>query len=177
MLTRVTLVVTLAALMSFTAALAAPPSDTDRRHLENLAREADSAWDVGDAATLSGLYTTDATLVMAPREPVDGREAIRVYFEQSFAKRPANLRHVTAVRRIEMLAPDVAFVDTDVRLERRADDGSWPVVRRFANYTVAIRDGEGWRVKEVRTHVKQDPAAAAGTPAPAPSPAGSTAAR
>lgn len=168
MLMRATLAVTLAALMSFTAALAAPPSDSDRRQLEDLAHEADTVWDRGDATALAGLYTADATLVMAPREPVDGREAIRVYFEQSFAKRPANLRHVTVVRRIEMLAPDVAFVDTDVRLERRADDGSWPAIRRFANYTVAIRAGEAWRVKEVRTHVKQDPAAAAGTPTPAP---------
>lgn len=173
MLTRATLAVTLAALMSFTAAIAAPPSDTDRQHLEELAHAADTAWDVGDAAALSNLYLPDATLVMAPREPVDGREAIRAYFEQSFAKRPANLRHVTVVRRIEMLAPDVAFVDTDVRLERRADDGSWPAIRRFANYTVAIRDGETWRVKEVRTQVKQDTAAPAVTPAPA----GSTASR
>ena len=163
---RATLAVTLAALMSFTAAVAAPPSDTDRRQLEHLAHAADTAWDVGDAAALAGLYTADAMLVMAPREPVDGRDAIRAYFEQSFAKRPPNLRHVTAVQRIEMLAPEVAFVDTDVRLERRADDGSWPAIRRFANYTVAIRDGGGWRVKEVRTHVKPDAATPAAAPAP-----------
>jgi uncharacterized protein (TIGR02246 family) len=79
-------------------------------------------WDRGDAEALAGLYTGDATLVMAPRDPVDGRDAIRAYFEESFAKRPPHLRHVTAVQRIEMLAPDVAFVDTDVRLERREDD-------------------------------------------------------
>ena len=80
---------------------------------------------------------------------------------------PASERWVRpGVQRIELLAPDVAFVDTDVRLERRADDGSWPTVRRFTNYTVAIRDGDAWRIKEVRTHVKPDTAAPAGTSAP-----------
>jgi uncharacterized protein (TIGR02246 family) len=166
---RATFTVTVAALMSFTAAFAAPPSDPDRRQLEELAHDADSVWDRGDAAALAGLYTDDATLVMAPRERVDGRDAIRAYFEQSFVKRPPHLRHVTAVQRIEMLAPDVAFVDTDVRLERRQDDGSWPTVRRFTNYTVAVREGEAWRIKEVRTHVKPDTAAPAGTTAPASS--------
>jgi uncharacterized protein (TIGR02246 family) len=166
---RATLTVTVAALMSFTAAIAAPPNDSDRRQLEQLAHDADTVWDRGDAATLAGLYTGDATLVMAPRERVDGRDAIRAYFEQSFLKRPSQLRHVTAVQRIEMLAPDVAFVDTDVRLERRQDDGSWPTIRRFTNYTVAVRDGDEWRIKEVRTHVKPDTTTPVGTTAPASS--------
>jgi len=169
---RATLAATLAALMSFTAAIAAPPDDSDRRQLEELAQNADTVWDRGDAEALAGLYTGDATLVMAPRDPVDGRDTIRAHFEQSFAKRPPHLRHVTAVQRIEMLAPDVAFVDTDVRLERREDDGPWPTIRRFTNYTVAIRDGDAWRIKEVRTHVKPDTAAPAGTSAPASSTAG-----
>jgi len=103
--------------------------------------------------------------VPQPPDPIDGGDAIRAYFEQSFAKRPPHLRDVRGMKRIEMLAPDEAFVDTEVRLERRADDGSWPTICRFKNYTVAIRDRDAWRIKEVRTYVRPDTAVSDGTSA------------
>lgn len=131
-------------------AVAAPPRAEERTSLLAVADAADAAWDAGDAIGIADVYTNDATFVLGTGREVTGREAIRQWFREYFAGRPAGRRLVTHVDRISMLQPGIALLDGRVRVEERREDGTWVVVREYANYCVAVRDADRWRLHEVR---------------------------
>lgn len=133
-----------------TPSLAAEPAAADRRQLLQLAERMDQAWTAGDAAANAQLFDAEATARFGEDPLGEGREAIRRQFDGFFAGRPAGLRHVTRIERIEQLASDLAQWDAEVRVERRAADGRWTTLSRIRNVTIAIRQGEGWRIKSVR---------------------------
>ena len=139
------------AVLVATPALAAPPSDADAAALRSLAGAADEAWNTADAERMSSYYSEDATLQVTGRgEQFVGRGAIRSFMAQSFAARPGVFRHVTEIRRMDAVAPDLVFSDADVRVEQQQADGSWKLVRSFGNVSVAAREGRGWRLRAVR---------------------------
>jgi uncharacterized protein (TIGR02246 family) len=135
-----------------TSALAAPPSRADQAALERLAAENDAAWDAANAEVISNQYAIDGNLKLGGTDLNDGRAAIQSYFERSFARRPAGLRHVSQVERIDMVTPNTAFADAHVRLERENADGSRTLLREFRNHSVLVRDGSTWRIRAVRSH-------------------------
>jgi len=146
------------ALWSAAAPAAAPDADTLDR-FRALAARGDAVWDAGDAPGMADLYTADADLRLGGMDgSVKGRSAVRDYFTQSFAKRPADLRHVTRITHAEMVGPDMAFVDNDVRLEQKGPDGAWTLLRSFKNYSLVVRDGDGWKLRAVRAVVVPNPA-------------------
>jgi uncharacterized protein (TIGR02246 family) len=132
-------------------AQAAEPAPADVAALTALARAADAAWDAADAPRMSGLYTPDASLMVGGTGDVrGGREAVSAYFGEAFANRPAVMRHVTEVRRADLLAPDLALTDNFVRVEVRQADGAWREARRFHTVSLAERTAAGWRLRAVR---------------------------
>lgn len=135
-----------------TPAFAAPPSPADAAALGQLAASADAAWDARDAARMATYYAADANLLVGSAEAaqVHGREAVRAFYTRSFAGRVGVLRHVSEVKATDMLTPDLALSDVAVRVEAREADGSWKLVRRFDNVSLAVRDGGGWTLKAVR---------------------------
>ena len=132
------------------AASAAPPSDTDRFALEKVAAGLDAVWDQGDPAAVTAFYAADGSLRMDGGAFVQGREAVQRYFEETLARRPAGARHVTQIQNIDMLTPDLAFVDTHARIERDRAQGGREVLADFHNQTVASREGDTWRFRAVR---------------------------
>jgi uncharacterized protein (TIGR02246 family) len=155
-----------AALAAAPAALqAAPAGPEDRAALERLAAAADLAWNRRDAAAMSGFYAADANLRLGGMaDPVTGREAVRAYFERAFAARAGEMRHITVVDDIDVPRPGMAVSDATVRVEQRAADGSWRLVRSFANTSVAIREQGAWKLAAVRAHLLPPPGEAAGRP-------------
>ncbi|MBN8740635.1 MAG: hypothetical protein BGP24_15110 [Lysobacterales bacterium 69-70] len=133
------------------AAVAAPPGDADRAALEKVAADLDAVWDAGDTAAVAAFYAADGSLRMDGRAFVQGRDAIRRYFDETMARRPAGARHVTTVQNIDMLTPDLAFVDTHARIERERTPGERDVLADFHNQTVAVRADGTWRFRIVRS--------------------------
>jgi len=148
----------LAAGLAFAAlalpAHAAPPSPADGVALRLLAVSADEAWDARDADRMAAYYAPDASLLVGSTEApqVHGREAVRAYYAKSFGGRVGTLRHVSDVKGTDMLTPDLALSDVAVRVEERQADGSWKLVRRFDNVSLAVRQGGGWMLKAVRAY-------------------------
>lgn len=142
-------------LVSFALAAAAPvpaaePATADRQELLQLARQMDEAWTDRDATANAALFAQDATARFEDEPLGEGREAIRQQFAGFFNDRPAGLRHVTMIERIEPLSADHALWDAEVRVERRGADGNWATLTRIRNVTVAVRLPIGWRIKSVR---------------------------
>lgn len=129
---------------------AAELAPADRQHLLQLAQDMDDAWTSGDANANAQLFADDATARFGEDPLGDGKGAIRRQFEGFFRDRPAGLRHVTKIERIERLTSDLAMWDAEVRVERQQAGGQWTTLTRIRNFTVAVRRPEGWRIKAVR---------------------------
>ena len=128
----------------------AEPSSVDREALQRLATSMDQAWTAADADANAELFTSDATARFGDDPLGKGREAIRDQFRIFFQDRPADLRHVTKIERVELLGPDLATWDAEVRVERHQAAGEWGTLTRIRNITIAVRQADGWRVKAVR---------------------------
>lgn len=132
---------------------AAPPNPAHESALRALAAAADDAWDLKDADLMAGYYATDATLIVggAPT-PIQGRAGIKAYFQQTFANRAGTMRHVSELRTMDMVSPDLAVTDLWVRVEVQQPDGGWKEVRRFNNLSIAKHEGDGWKLRAVRAY-------------------------
>ena len=104
------------AFAALAAAMAAPPPQADAAALRTLANAADLAWNAADVDGMAAYYSPDATLQVTGRgDQLVGREAIRAYFGQAFARRPGVFRHVTEVRRMDALDRDTVVSDASIR--------------------------------------------------------------
>ena len=138
-------------------AAASEPSSADGQAIVQLAERMDAAWTVGDAEANAILFASDATARFGNDPLGEGREAIRRQFQGFFEDRPAGLRHVTKIERVEQLAPNLALWDAEVRVERRQAAGGWTTLTSIRNVTLVVRQAEGWRVKAVRAFPVQRP--------------------
>lgn len=139
-----------AALVAAAPANAADPSAADRHALLELAGRMDAEWTAANADASASLFAPDATARFGDDPLADGREAIRTQFRSFFADRPAGLRHLTRIDRVEQIGPDHALWDAEVLVDRRQPGGNWQTLTRIRNVTVAVRLTEGWRVLAVR---------------------------
>ncbi len=140
--------------------LAAEPQTAERLAQEQLARKVDEAWTAGDVDANAALFTADATGRLGDDPLGEGREALRAQFRSFFKDRPAGLRHVTNIERIDQLTPDLAMWDAKVSIERLQPSGSWSVANGFQSVVVTVREPSGWRIRTIR-----------GFPVPAKAPA------
>lgn len=145
-------------------ASATPPTDADRAALTRIAQQLDVVWDDGDPAAVSAFYAVDGTLRLEDRPLVEGRAAVQRYFEETIGRRPAGARHVTDIEHIDMLTPDLAFVDVQARIERESAQGGREVLMRFHNQTLATRQGGEWLFRAVRAQRVAPPMRAAQAP-------------
>lgn len=134
------------------AATAAAPDAADETALRALGAAADAAWNAKDHRLMGSYYAEDASLLVGgvalPQQT--GRAQIETYFQKAFAGRVGDLRHVSEIRNLDMVGPNLAFTDVLVRVESRRADGTWQVVRRFNNVSISERSGTVWRLKVVR---------------------------
>jgi uncharacterized protein (TIGR02246 family) len=142
---------------------AAPPQADDRVALLQVAADNDAAWNAKDWATIAAQFAADGSIRVAPSPQVEsGREAIGRFFQRSFAARPDGLRHVTAVRRMEMVSNDLALADGHVRIERH-DGAQVQLLSEFSTTSLLVRTGKEWKIHSVRAHPLTTPARAAAT--------------
>lgn len=131
-------------------ASAADVGPEDRRQLLRLAQHMDRAWTAGDAKGNAHLFAVDATARFGDEPLGEGRHAISQQFAGFFKDRPAGLRHVTRIERVEQLSHDLAMWDAEVRVERQQANGQWAALTRIRNVSLLVRQPDGWRIKAVR---------------------------
>ena len=129
---------------------AAEPAASDRQQLLQLADRMDCAWTNGDAEANAQLFASDATARFGNDPLGIGRAAILAQFQSFFKDRPAGLRHVTKIERLERLADDLALWDAEVRVEIQRPSSQWVTLTTIRNVTIAIRQQDGWRIQSVR---------------------------
>lgn len=145
------IVVTACAWALSAAAQAAPPSPEDNSALRTLAASVDKAWDLKDPDLMASYYSDEATLLVGGATPLRaGRPAVQAYFQQAFAQRPGVMRHVGEIRSVDMLGPDLAVTDLQIRVEAQQPDGSWKELRRFDNLSLVTREAGVWKMRVVR---------------------------
>lgn len=119
----------------------------DRAAIMDIAVKSDAAWNERDAERLAAFFTADGdNQILGTPVDLEGRQAIADYFKASLAKVDPAMRHVTAVRELHWVTPDVVVSDVDVKLEKTAD-GVTSVVRKFAGTAVLLRTAEGWKIR------------------------------
>jgi len=129
---------------------AAELARSDREQLLRLAQRMDEAWTAGDPEANAKLFVPHATARFGDDALGEGREAILSQFAGFFKDRPPGLRHVTNIERTEPLADDLVMWDAEVRVESRQADGRWSTLTRIRNVTIAVRQPDGWRIRDVR---------------------------
>ena len=115
-----------------------------------LAERIDRAWTAGDASANAELFAPNATARFGDDPLGEGRDAIRNHFRGFFKDRPPGLMHVTAIERVEQLAPSLATWDAEIRVERQQSSGSWETLTKIRNVTIVVRQSDGWRIQTVR---------------------------
>lgn len=138
------------AIVLATPAHAAEPAPADQAALRHLAYRMDHAWTVADADANADLFAIDATARFGDDPIGAGREAIRRQFHAFFKDRPAGLRHVTKIERMEQLGPNLVMWDAEVSVERSQGDQDWTTLTRIRNVTLVARRPDGWRIQAVR---------------------------
>ena len=138
------------AVMASVPARSAELSPGDRQALFQLAKRMDRAWTAGDAQANAELFAANATARFGDDPLGEGRDAIRNQFHGFFKDRPAGLRHVTAIERVDQPAPNLATWDAEIRVERQQSAGSWETLAKIRNVTIVVRQPDGWRIQTVR---------------------------
>lgn len=111
----------------------------------------DTAWDAKDGRAMARLFTDDGSFRMPGMSVVKGRKALEAMFTDSFADRPAGLRHITRVQYSEQLGPGSAMTDADVSIEQRDAKGRWNAVKRFHGIYLFARAGGVWKLRSMRS--------------------------
>jgi uncharacterized protein (TIGR02246 family) len=117
-------------------ALAAPAFAQDAKSIgEQQNQKWLQAYNAGDAAALTALYTKDAALLpQAITKPLIGEANIRKYFDDLVKDRVINLS--VSITEAKMLSPDALFIV-----------GTWTALVSGTYMTIFVRQGSDWRIR------------------------------
>jgi uncharacterized protein (TIGR02246 family) len=111
-----------------------------------------AAFAAGDAARFAESFATDGRLFLLHREPLEGREAIRDHFTETFAQFDTSAWEPTT-ELVELHEPHAhAFGTYTERLLKR-EDGSRQLVRgRLVHFLRRDEDGSWWITLAMNSH-------------------------
>lgn len=144
---------------------AAVAESTDDATIRSLWAKLDAAWSTRDAEQFSRLFTEDASFGFVGRgQALESRAIIRQHFTQQFSRQAPELRHLTQVREIRLVAPGVVTVDGNVDVLRKAsgESAESTVLRTFAIFAVMLKSDDGWEIRVLRAYQLPSATAAAG---------------
>jgi uncharacterized protein (TIGR02246 family) len=119
-----------------------------------------AAWNKRDAKAAAALLTSDAVWVTSTGVELRGREAIELahlqWFAQDSATGATTHIHPPGSISVRFLRPDVAVADLEGQFVLPAAAEEQPTVLEQARiFVVATRDGEGWRIAQLRNMRRQ----------------------
>ncbi len=114
----------------------------------------DNAWNRADLDALVSPFAPDATIVDPFGGVSSGRDEIRGLLSALLTGRGRGSTHTGTILSVRFVSADVALADGEAVIAGLHDaDGVAlpPLVHRFTD--VLIRDGDGWRISEIRAYV------------------------
>lgn len=118
-------------------------------------KELDAAWNARDPIRFSNVFTEDGSFQF-PVEGVamHGREEIKKYYTKLFPTLPPNLKHVTAIRDINVISPDILAVDIEVNIygaDPKADSSRISLYH-YLGMGLGVRTYSGWHIRLGRVY-------------------------
>lgn len=119
-----------------------------------------AAWNQRDASAAAALLTEDAVWVTSTGVELRGRDAIELahveWFAQDAVAGGTTHTHPPGSISVRFLRPDVAVADLEGQFVLSAAAEAQPtVVERARIFIVATRDGEAWRIAQLRNMRRQ----------------------
>jgi uncharacterized protein (TIGR02246 family) len=136
------------------AMAAAPPSEQElRQAAASLGKGYDEAYNSKNASAMASLYTENGTLVPPGRAPVQGRQALTVYYQGRFDSGATG--HMTQVNEVHVLG-DGGFGIGQFSVTARGPDGA---PRELHGNTVYVYEHapDGWKLRLVTAGVVPNP--------------------
>lgn len=109
----------------------------------------DAAWNAGDLVALAGLLTPDVVVVNPYGEATAGRDEVELMFKALFEGAARGSTHLSQVRAVHFVSPDVALVDAEATI---SGFGSRDEPLRHSFTDVLVRTTHGWRIRHVRAY-------------------------
>jgi uncharacterized protein (TIGR02246 family) len=137
-------------------------TSADSTAIRDVWRELDESWNARDVQWFSGLFSEDGSLwFVNAGAPFEGRATIRDRYTQQFRRYTPDVRHVTRVSRIRLVAPGIAMVDGDADIVGNAPGGGSQsaVLRHYIGTALMVHTGGRWHIHSMRAFLT--PAAAA----------------
>lgn len=110
----------------------------------------DAAWDAGDLASVLELLTDGVVVTNPYGETLTGRTEVERSFSELFDGVAKGSRHVSQIRAVHFVTPDVALVDAEAIISGFRP-GPEPVRHSFTD--VLLRTADGWRIDHIRAYV------------------------
>jgi uncharacterized protein (TIGR02246 family) len=140
-----------------TRALASQEPDASSRAADRVAIHTfwstlDRTWAARDADRFAEFFTNDASFGFVDRgQSLETRAAIHRHFTAQFERQRPELRHVTSVRELRLIAPDVISMDGEVEVVAGHPEAAAPL-RRLAVTAVMVRHSSVWRIRLLRAY-------------------------
>lgn len=113
----------------------------------------DATWNARDANRFSQFFSEDASFRFTDTGlSLDGRATIDEFFVKQFSRQAPELRHVTHIREIRVIAGNVIAVDAHIEVVRAPRSGTPSVARSFAAFAVMLESSDAWKVRLLRVH-------------------------
>jgi uncharacterized protein (TIGR02246 family) len=110
----------------------------DEKALQELMARLDAAWTGQDAKVFAACFTEESALRYHTGRTLQGRAQIEQHYLASFASKSAQERHVTLIRQVRFIRPDVAIIDGHVDIWRQQERR----LHLLATFVVTKEDGK-----------------------------------
>jgi uncharacterized protein (TIGR02246 family) len=114
----------------------------------------DARWNERDAEGFSGVFSEDVSFKFVDQDQsLESREIVRQHFAERFPGFAPDIRHLTTIRDVRSLTPDIRAVDGNVEILRDDPHDAKPVpLKTFAIFAVMVRQAERWSIRMIRIY-------------------------
>ena len=116
----------------------------DEKALQELTTRLDAAWTGQDAKGFAACFAEESVLRYHTGRTLQGRAQIEQNYVAYFSSKPAQERHVTLIRHVRFLRPEVAVIDGHVEIWRQQELR----LHLLATFVMTKEDGQ-WLVSDV----------------------------
>jgi uncharacterized protein (TIGR02246 family) len=116
----------------------------DEKALQELTARLDAAWTGQDAKVFAACFTEESALRYHTGRTVQGRAQIEQNYRDYFSSKSEQERHVTLIRQVRFIRPDVAVIDGHVEIWRQQERR----LHLLATFVETKEDGK-WLISDV----------------------------
>ena len=116
----------------------------DEKVLQELIARLDASWTGQDAKVFAACFTEESTLRYHTGRTLQGRAQIEQNYLDYFSSKSEQERHMTLIRQVRFIRPDVAVIDGHVEIWRQQELR----LHLLSTFVVTKEDGK-WLISDV----------------------------